>query len=583
MKKHLLFVSTFFVLHGYFAQNNNAAFAPVKEQLERWDDIRGPWLAASIEAMADRKAVPDRTFPEDFTPYEMLSMIPLRERQDLRQTIQDNRMVVGNNTGAYPLFSTMLERTFCSRNYGRSYGDPHLKSFDRATYSFQTVGEFVLAKSSNGNFEVQTRQRAQDANFSLNEAVAMNVAGDRLCFYASDKPDGMQTPLRLNGMPIQLQGRSYYLPHGGVVRLDGRNYTIAWPTGETTVIDARGGGVRGFVNITVGIFDCDRNQYEGLLGNNDGFADNDFNTRLNTPRPNNIAALSIASAYAFDSREANQFNQLAEQEFQAFLAKDYAEEWRLTDRNTLFDYTPGMNTASYTDRSFPRVHMNLSQMDPQSRENARQRCLQMGVPSDELGGCIYDQGYLNIAPNVPPTPNIPSPGTTVLNKVPRPALNNNEHSFGEGKYPNRPETISGKPNGTPNKPTVESKENKPFQAKEPTTVRTPREPEVMPESRPRTPAPERTSSPERTPRPSAPTQTAPRQAPPPPTAPKPSAPTQTAPRPSAPTQAAPRQAPPPPAPPRPSATQTSPAPSAPKPSTPVSPKPSTPTVKSGKG
>jgi hypothetical protein len=232
-----------------------------------------------------------------------------------------------------------------------------------------------------------------------------------------------------------------------------------------------------------------------------------------------------------------------------------------------------MNTTSYTDRSFPRVHMNLSQMDPQSRENARQRCLQMGVPADELGGCIYDQGYLNIAPNVPPTPNIPSPGTTVLNKVPRPALNNNEHSFGEGKYPNRPETISGKPNGTPNKPTVESKENKPFQAKDPTSGSTPREPEVIPESRPRTPAPERTSSPERTPRPSVPTQTAPRQSPPPPAAPRPSAPTQTA----------PRQAPPQPAAPRPSATQTSPAPSAPKPSTPVSPKPSTPTVKSGKG
>lgn len=551
MKKHLLFVCTFFVLHSYFAQNYNAAYAPVKEQLERWDDVRGPWLAASIEALADKKAVPDRTFPEDFTPYEMLSMIPLRERQDLRQIVQDNQMILGNNTGAYPLFASMLERTFCSRNYGRSYGDPHLKSFDRATYSFQTVGEFVLAKSSNGNFEVQTRQRAQDANFSLNEAVAMNVAGDRLCFYASDKPDGMQTPLRLNGMPIQLQGRSYYLPHGGVVRLDGRNYTIAWPTGETTVIDARGGGARGFVNITVGIFDCDRNQYEGLLGNNDGFADNDFNTRLNTPRPNNIAALSIASAYAFDSREANQFNQLAEQEFQAFLAKDYAEEWRLTDRNTLFDYTPGMNTASYTDRSFPRVHMNLSQMDPQSRENARQRCLQMGVPADELGGCIYDQGYLNIAPNVPPTPNIPTPGTTVLNKVPRPALNNNDHSFEEGKYPNRPETISGKPNGAPNKPTVESKENKPIETKDPTSVRTPREPEVMPESRPGMPA--QTTSPERTPRPSTPTQTTPRQSPPPPAAP------------------------------RPSATQTAPTPSAPKPSTPVSPKPSTPTVKSGKG
>lgn len=543
MKQHLLFVSAFFVLHSYFAQNNNAAFSPIKEQLERWDDIRGPWLAASIEALADRKAIPDRTFPEDYTPFEMMSMIPLRERQDLRQILQENRFTVGNNSGAYPLFSSMLERTFCSRTFGRSYGDPHLKSFDRATYSFQTVGEFVLAKSENGDFEVQTRQRAQDANFSLNEAVAMNVSGDRLCFYAADKPDGMQMPLRLNGMPIQLQGRSYYLPHGGVVRLDGRNYTIAWPTGETTVIDVRGGAMRGFVNVTVGIFECDRNQFEGLLGNNNGMADDDFNTRMHTPRPNNIAALSIASAYAFDSREANQMNQLAEQEFQAYLAKDFAEDWRLTDRNSLFDYPPGMTTASYTDRSFPRVFMNLSQMNPQSRENARQRCFQMGVPADEMGGCIFDQGFLNIGPNVPPTPNIPTPGTTVLNKVPRPALNNNDHSFSEGKFPNRPETISGKPSSTIEKPAVESKENKPNLPKEPSTIRIPREPEVSP-------------APERSPRPSSNSSVSPR-----PSAPAPSR-TNSIPSPS----------------PRP----TNPSTVAPK-NTPVTPKPSAPVVKPGKG
>ena len=543
MKQHLLFVSAFFVLHSYFAQNNNAAFSPIKEQLERWDDIRGPWLAASIEALADRKAIPDRTFPEDYTPFEMMSMIPLRERQDLRQILQENRFTVGNNSGAYPLFSSMLERTFCSRTFGRSYGDPHLKSFDRATYSFQTVGEFVLAKSENGDFEVQTRQRAQDANFSLNEAVAMNVSGDRLCFYAADKPDGMQMPLRLNGMPIQLQGRSYYLPHGGVVRLDGRNYTIAWPTGETTVIDVRGGAMRGFVNVTVGIFECDRNQFEGLLGNNNGMADDDFNTRMHTPRPNNIAALSIASAYAFDSREANQMNQLAEQEFQAYLAEDFAEDWRLTDRNSLFDYPPGMTTAAYTDRSFPRVFMNLSQMNPQSRENARQRCLQMGVPADEMGGCIFDQGFLNIGPNVPPTPNIPTPGTTVLNKVPRPALNNNDHSFSEGKFPNRPETISGKPSSTIEKPAVESKENKPNLPKEPSTIRVPREPEVSP-------------APERSPRPSSNSSVSPR-----PSAPAPSR-TNSIPSPS----------------PRP----TNPSTVAPK-NTPVTPKPSAPVVKPGKG
>lgn len=541
MKRSILLLVGFgFFFNWSLAQTPSPAFAPIQDHLERWDDIRGAWLAAAIQALALNRAVPDRTFPEDFTPYEMLTMIPVNERQDLRQMVLENQSVATSNTtqmSDISLFTAMLEHSFCSRTYGRTYGDPHLKSYDRATYSFQTVGEFVLSKNTNGLFEVQTRQRAQDDNFSLNAAVAMNIAGDRLCFYAADKPDDIQqTPLRLNGQPIQLQGRSYYLPHGGVIRLDGRNYTIAWPTGETTVIDVRSSGARGFVNVTVGVFDCDRNLYEGLLGNNNGFADDDFNSRSNMPRPNNIAALSIASAYAFDSRDAAQMNNLAEQEFQAYLAKNFAEDWRVTDQNTLFDYRPGTTTASFTDRSFPRIHMNISQMNAQSREQARQRCLQMGVPSDEMGGCIFDQGYLNIAPNVPPTPNIPAPTSTVLNKVERPALNNNAHTFAEGKYPpNRPETM-GKPNTTVDKPSAESKDNsisKPTESTSPAINRG-----GSNESAPREP------------KPSSPSISKPN--------------TSSSPRPS--TNVAPKPVSP-----------------APRPSAPSAPKPPMPTVKSGKG
>ena len=533
MKKSVLFLAGICLLfNNAFAQAPSAAFAPIKDHLERWDDIRGAWLAAAIQALALNKQVPDRTFPEDFTPYEMLSMIPAKERQDLRQMVLENQRVAttsSNSTTDIGLFASMLEHSFCSRTFGRSYGDPHLKSYDRATYSFQTVGEFVLSKSTNGLFEVQTRQRAQDDNFSLNAAVAMNVAGDRLCFYAGDKPDDIQqTPLRLNGQAIQLQGRSYYLPHGGVVRLDGRNYTIAWPTGETTVVDVRNSGARGFVNVTVGIFDCDRNLYEGLLGNNNGFADDDFNSRTNMPRPNNIAALSLASAYAFDSREASQINNLAEQEFQAYLAKNFAEDWRVTDLTTLFDYRPGTTTASYTDRSFPRIYMNVSQMNAQSREQARQRCLQMGVPSDEMGGCIFDQGYLNIPPNVPPTPNIPSPTTSVLNKVERPALNNNAHTFSEGKYPNdRPQTIGTKPEGTTEKPQTVSKE---ATEPKPSHSTTPR-PSSTFDSKPSTPSYTKPSTPSYS-KPSTPSYSKP-STPSAPAAPRPSAPV--TPKPSVPT------------------------------------------------
>ena len=159
MKKSiLLFVGCCLLVNQHFAQAPSAAFAPIKEHLERWDDIRGAWLALAIQALASKQAIPDRTFPEDFTPYEMLSMMPAKERQDLRQMVLENQRVAstGNSqTTDFGVFAALLEHSFCSRTYGRSYGDPHLKSYDRATYSFQTVGEFVLSKNNNGLFEVQ--------------------------------------------------------------------------------------------------------------------------------------------------------------------------------------------------------------------------------------------------------------------------------------------------------------------------------------------------------------------------------------------------------------------------------------------
>ncbi|MFM8964547.1 MAG: hypothetical protein ACKOGD_11975 [Sphingomonadales bacterium] len=149
MKKNILYLLVLSMSTSFaFGLTPSPAFAPIKEHLERWDDIRGAWLAVAIQAIAANKQVPDRTFPEDFTPYELLSMLPVKERQDLRQMILENQRVATTNNQSTDIgmFSTMLEHTFCSRTFGRSYGDPHLKSYDRATYSFQTVGEFVFVQ-----------------------------------------------------------------------------------------------------------------------------------------------------------------------------------------------------------------------------------------------------------------------------------------------------------------------------------------------------------------------------------------------------------------------------------------------------
>jgi hypothetical protein len=409
------------------AQTFEDQFKSVKEKLERWDPIRGNWLALSMIALSERKNVPDRTFPEDFTPYEMLTMVPLAERREIETMVQQNRTPNGSFANSqWETVDLIVSHSMCSQIIGRSYGDPHLKSFDQATYSFQTVGEFILSKSEKSSFEVQTRQRAQSDNFSLNAAVAMNVAGDRVCYYASTKPDQMNGNLRLNGMPIQLQGRTFFLPNGGVVRFEGRNYTIAWPTGEIVILDVRSSGGFGFLNTTVHVFECDRSSFQGLLGNANGIADDDFQGRnLDRPRPNYMAFST------FGNSSMQQASAFAEKEYLSFLAKDFAEDWRVTSQTTLFDYAPGTTTEYYTDRRFPMVHLTVSDLNQTQRDDARARCQAMGIPADEMGGCIFDQGYLNIPPNQVPLPSRPNPKETVLGTINRPALHTNQLVFPE--------------------------------------------------------------------------------------------------------------------------------------------------------
>jgi hypothetical protein len=426
--KIVYFVIVLLSFQWAHAQTFEDQFKSVKERLERWDPIRGNWLALSMIALSEHKNVPDRTFPEDFTPYEMLTMVPLAERREIETMIQQNRTPNGSFANSqWETVDLIVTHSMCSQIIGRSYGDPHLKSFDQATYSFQTVGEFVLSKSEKNTFEVQTRQRAQSDNFSLNAAVAMNVSGDRVCYYASTKPDQMNGNLRLNGMPIQLQGRTYFLPNGGVVRFEGRNYTIAWPTGEMVILDVRSsGGFGGFLNTTVHVFECDRSSFQGLLGNANGIAEDDFQGRnIDRPRPNYMAFST------FGNSSLQQASAFAEKEYLSFLAKDFAEDWRVTSQTTLFDYAPGTSTEYYTDRRFPMVHLTVADLNDTQRDNARARCQAMGIPADEMGGCIFDQGYLNIPPNQVPLPSKPNPTETVLGTINRPALHTNQLVFPE--------------------------------------------------------------------------------------------------------------------------------------------------------
>lgn len=386
-----------------FAQDQlTKDFAPIKNELQSWDPVRGEWLAESMLAISRKQPIPDRTFPEDFTPAEMYNMVPVTSRDRIASRVNDNRTNQANtlNGDVWSQMSDLISRSNCKPSIGRSYGDPHLSTFDGKSFSLQTVGEFILAQSLNRQVQIQTRQRPEGEDFSLNTAVAMNVNGDRVCIYADDQPDNeVNNPLRVDGRVVRLTGTNvYYLPHGGTVRNNGNQFVVTWPTGESVTAQITNRTSFNFMNVTTQIYPCSNGGYEGLLGNANGSPSDDINTR-NNRNANMESANRFGTQFGVpNSTLSNE----AEKEYLFYLAREFGAAWRVTPMNTLFDYRPGQSTDYFTDYSFPRYHRTTRDLTQVQRDNARRDCENNGIRGNELEGCIFDRGHINLPPTRQP-------------------------------------------------------------------------------------------------------------------------------------------------------------------------------------
>lgn len=419
MRKILLF-SSLVVSMGAFSQTDSRA--QVKSELMQWDQVRGEWLAESFEAMANNQPIPDRTFPEDLTPDEMYRLVP-QERQGRIQSIvsqssnepariaapnptDPNRRPVGSNptSGRTPSpdrYASYFTNPNCNLVTGRTYGDPHIRTFDGKSYSFQTVGEYVLSSSPDRLFEVQARQKPETNSVSLNTAVAMNVYGDRVGIYASDAPDPYAgTPLRVNGRSVYLNNETYYLPHGGTIENNGREYIVTWPTGEKVQAKLATSSGMKFMNISVFAKEC-RGDYRGLLGNANGRSDDDFTSGSNRM---NLASSTIFDP--FDSRDFGRASSAMERNHLAFLARDFGNQFLVNDQTSLFEYGFGQSSWTFYDPSFPRTHLTLADISQADRERARRECMRQGILADDMNGCVMDFAHANIPPT--PRPSVPS-------------------------------------------------------------------------------------------------------------------------------------------------------------------------------
>ncbi len=250
------------------------------------------------------------------------------------------------------------------RKEGRTVNDPHLYTFDGFAYDFQAAGEFVLARSLDGEFLVQTRQRPWGTSnaVAVNGAVAMKVGGSRLGFYAGDAP-----AVRYDGEILAVgDGETVDLADGVSLTRTGNIYQVNWPGEDAAQVRVSAGR---WINLTVYPAAAHAGRLEGLLGDFNGARGDDIKPRdgapLDTSRP-----ISVTDIYGV-----------------------FGDSWRLSQEESLFDYEPGETTQTFTIPGFPSRHLTLADVDPEARALAESACGARDFASPVvLEDCLFDVG-----------------------------------------------------------------------------------------------------------------------------------------------------------------------------------------------
>lgn len=202
-------------------------------------------------------------------------------------------------------------------------GDPHLLTFDGTLYDLQAVGEFTLVKSTVDDLLIQVRQvpLSSSQTVAVNHDVAMKVDGHRVTLQLEN-----EVPVvRIDGVVDNYEQSS--VGAGTIERLGteiGAGFVVEWPD-QTTLHITQMGGVG--LNLSITTPASRRGKVTGLLGPDSGGASDHFiagdGTDLGaTPTP-------------------------------AVIHGQFADSWRITQAQSLFDYQPGQTTDTFTNRAFP--------------------------------------------------------------------------------------------------------------------------------------------------------------------------------------------------------------------------------------
>ena len=288
-------------------------------------------------------------------------------------------------------FCLAQSESFSDPVQGRSYGDPHINTYDGLHYSFQMVGEFILTKTQTGGLEVQARQKpvASLNNVSLNSAVAMRVCGHRVAIYAQDIPDGGATVVWLDGVPTNVSDVTA-LPGGGEVqKISDHEYAVIWPSGDQVITHFITIGNERFLNIMPTLNRDHAGTLIGLLGNFNNNSSDDLMSRDGSVIPPESSYSLATNALGRVLPAAIPVREVEDAYFDN-LYRQFGDSWRISQAESLFDYGFNQSTETFTDRGFPREFVTLNAVAPAQIEAALNTCRDAGVEEALMDGCVFD-------------------------------------------------------------------------------------------------------------------------------------------------------------------------------------------------
>ncbi|XP_022801631.1 mucin-like protein isoform X3 [Stylophora pistillata] len=228
------------------------------------------------------------------------------------------------------------------------WGDPHFVTLDGKNYTFNGLGEYIMADARNGLFQLQARTKLAKGD------------GTATVFSAAAAKEGnssvVQVELNDTGISVLVGGESFNYTslsnesvtlNGSVAvaKPDNNSFLMVFSSGISVTVKA----VSGALSIVLAAPKSFKNQTKGLLGTWNDDPEDDFLTPNGTVLPSSAKSKDIHYNFGL--------------------------LWQVDNKSTLFTYKPGESLKTFENTSFvPMFLEDLSFPNDTLRKQAEEAC-----------------------------------------------------------------------------------------------------------------------------------------------------------------------------------------------------------------